>query len=145
MTGRREKETGMNILRKGRRGLRRLPGLVAVMIVAGIILTPAIGEAAAFLTKAKADRRYLQNTTTARTSQFTAPSTIVSLTATCPPGTQAIGGGGESPTILTSTSNAGMILLENKPVGGPRPTGWFIEALNFSQAQEITAVAVCSK
>lgn len=135
----------MDILRKGRRGLRRLPALVAVMIVAGIVLTPAIGGAAAFLTKTKADKRYLQNTSTVRTTQFVPAGTVATLTATCPPGLQAIGGGGESPTILTSTSNAGMLLLENKPVGGPRPTAWYIEAYNLTQAQEVTAVAVCSK
>jgi hypothetical protein len=146
MIGRRKKEIRMNIFQKGRRGLRRLPALVAIMIVAGIVLTPAIGGAAAFLTKAKADRRYLQNTSTVRSSAVTAPTTSATLTATCPPGLQAIGGGAESPAFLTSTSNQGMLILENKPIGAARPSAWYVEAFNIGSTPiEISAVAVCSK
>jgi hypothetical protein len=142
----REKETRMKTLRNARRWTRRLPAVVASLIVAGIILTPAIGGAAAFLTKQKGDKRYLGNTSTVRTSAQVPASSGVTLTATCPPGKQAIGGGAESPVFLTSSSQTGMLILENKPVGVGRPNAWVVEAFNITSGGpiEITAVAVCA-
>jgi hypothetical protein len=141
------KEKRMNILQKVRRGSRRLPGLVAIMLVAGIILTPAIGEAAAFLTRAKADKRYLQNTSTVRVTTIVPPSSFTTQTATCPSGFQAIGGGAESPVFASQADPRGFVMLESKPVGGPRPTGWYVEAANLfgTDPLELSVVAVCSK
>lgn len=136
---------------KGRRAWRVLPGVIALTILAGALLAPTVSTAAAFLTKKKGDKRYLQNTTVVKNTTSAAasgdPGYIVTVTATCPPGYQAVGGGVESPGFLTSTNPQGMVLIENKPMPtGPKPTSWEVEAANIGPApMPITAVAVCSK
>ncbi len=124
---------------------RAVGGVVAAVLVAAAFLTPAVSEAAAFLTRTKGDKRYLGNTSVVKTTATVGGFSGVSLTATCPSGQQAVGGGAESPAFRTSSSG-GMDVTENKPLlSGTRSVGWVIEAVNVSPAPiEISAVAVCS-
>jgi hypothetical protein len=123
----------------------RITRAIAAMIVAGAILTPAVSGAAAFLTKKKADRRYLGNTTVVKSTATVGPFGRVTLTVMCPPGQQAVGGGAESPAFRTSSSG-GMDMTENAPVqSGSRSVGWTIEAATVGgMPVDITAVAICS-
>ena len=134
---------------KGRRVWRVLPGVIALTILAGALLAPTVSGAAAFLTKKKGDKRYLQNTTTVKTTTTVPPSGIVLISATCPPGYQAVGGGAESPAFFSAGSpNDGMVILENKPMPtGPKPNSWELEVLNIGSTNPlaISAVAVCSR
>jgi hypothetical protein len=124
---------------------RSVPGIVATLVVAGALLAPAVSEAAAFLTKKKADRRYLGNTTVVKSTATVGQFGSVILTAMCPPGKQAVGGGAESPAFRTSSSG-GMDMTENAPVqSGSRSVGWTIEAATVgSMPVDITVVAICS-
>ena len=136
-------------MKRTRRIVRSLPGLIAALIVAGAVLTPAVSGAAAFLTKAKGDKRYLQNTTVAKSTTTVPPSTIVKITATCPAGYQAIGGGAESAAFASQATPFGFVIAESKPIPtGPRPTSWELEVAHSFPAGvplDVTAVAVCSK
>lgn len=132
----------------GRRLWRVLPGVIALTILAGALLAPTVSGAAAFLTKKKGDKRYLQNTTTVKTTTTVPSGDIVVISATCPPGYQAVGGGAESPAFLSAaTPGQGMVILENKPMPtGPKPTTWELEVYNIgSDPLAISAVAVCSR
>ena len=133
---------------KGRRGWRSVPALVATIIVAGAVLTPTVSGAVAFITKARAEKRYLNNTSVVKSTTTVPSGDIVRVTATCAPGLQAIGGGAESPAFHPGTTpGEAMVIVENKPTPtGPRPNAWEVEAANLgSNPLAISAVAVCSK
>jgi hypothetical protein len=128
-------------------GRRSVPGMMVAILVAGAILTPAVSGAAAFLTKARGDKRYLGNTSVVKSTATVPPDTGVALTASCPLGKQAVGGGAESPAFRSAGStNSGMVITENKPIqSGTRSVGWTIEGTNLGSAPlNISAVAVCS-
>lgn len=132
---------------KARRGWRSVPALIATIIVAGAVLTPTVSGAVAFITKARAEKRYLNNTTVVRSTTTVPSGEIVRITATCAPGFQAIGGGAESPAFFPTTTNDAMVIAENKPTPtGPKPNAWEVEAANLgANPLQISAVAVCSK
>lgn len=127
-------------------GRRSIPRAMLATVVAAAILTPAVSGAAAFLTKKKADKRYLGNTSVAKSTATVPPGTGTALTATCPSGQQAVGGGAESPGYYAGGPiGQVMVIMESKPEqNGTRSTGWTIEAINLGTAPlEISAVAVC--
>jgi hypothetical protein len=124
-------------------GWRSLPLLVAGMIAGAFVLSPAVGEAAQFLTKKKADRRYLGNTVVSTVTQAIPNNEGGSVTVTCPPGRQATGGGMDTP--LTPSPGSFLFLDESKPVlNGVRTSGWNVEVGNpTSSPVNVTAYAVC--
>jgi len=137
----------MENLVKVHRFTGRRVALVAVAIVAGAaLITPTVGNAAAFLTKQKANKLYLGNTTIVSNTATLAPQTGQAITVLCPPGFQAVDGGFTGDA--SGTSLAGTLPLESYPVlAGARPVGWTVEALNndSSASHQGTVQAVCSK
>jgi hypothetical protein len=139
----------MERFRKG----HRLTGRSVALMVAGAILgaallTPAVSTAAAFLTKKKADRRYLGNTTVVSVPSTTSTTGATPVTVRCPSGQQATGGGADSPIFFTGGgSNDAVIVIESRPdpVSG-RATGWYVEVSSNSgsDAFAFTAYAVCA-
>ena len=128
--------------------LRTVALAVATLIAGAAILTPAVGEAAAFLTKAKAKKLFLENTRIA-TAQGTVPSGGgVAIQANCPPGLQATNGGVDSPVMSTTGSTGDTLLTdESRPVmSGARSIGWYVEVANpTANPVTATAYAVSSK
>jgi len=130
-----------------RRGsIKKLAGiLVAMLGLSTLAITPT--TAAQFLTKQKADKRYLGNTSEVTNSAVVGPFEGASITAVCPPGRQAVGGGADSPAAVTTIPvTQGMFLAESKPVmAGGRSVGWNAEVINLSMSDPstITVHAVC--
>ena len=129
---------------------RSLPLILVGLIAGAFLLSPAVGQAAAFLTKKRGDRRFLGNTVVV-TAQATVPSTGggsatgASINVPCPSGRQATGGGLDSP--ITTTSSEFVLIQESKAIlSGARSVGWNVEVLNFSStsAVTVTAYAVCA-
>ena len=124
---------------------RAIP-LVLVGLVAGaFLLSPVVGHAANFLTKKKADRRYLNNNTVLTVPAIVSNGDGAVVTVTCPPGQQATGGGVDSP-LFGDDAGSSILIQESKPVvTGTRTSGWNVEVLNNTMAPtSITAYAVCS-
>lgn len=146
MTGVDGKGVSMRLLNERRRLLRRaVPLLLAGIIGGAAVLTPAMGSAAAFLTKAKGDKRYLQNTSVATANVTAPPNTPTTATVNCPPGLQALSGGADSPFFLGTSTSDGIILTESKPVlAGSRAVGWTVEFINGISNTPATVHAVCS-
>jgi hypothetical protein len=123
---------------------RRSIALIVAGIVAGAaVLTPAVSGAAAFLTKKKADKRYLGNTTVATASGTTGPSggAATTLTVACPAGQQATNGGMDSPVLFGGS--AVVLTLESRPnPASGKPTGWYVEVA-ASAPLPFTVYAVC--
>jgi hypothetical protein len=131
---------------------RRLTGRSVALMVAGAILgasllTPAVSTAAAFLTKKKADRRYLGNTTVVSAPGTTSTAGATPLTVPCPSGLQATGGGADSPVFFTGSSDA-VVLLDSRPdPASGRATGWYVEVAEGAGSPGVvpfTAYAVCA-
>lgn len=138
----------MNLLHERRRLSRRsVPLLLAGIIGGAAVLSPVMGSAAAFLTKKKADRRYLGNsavvTTTINHPGAPNPGTG---TVSCPPGRQALSGGADSPLFLGDTGGSqGMLITETSPVvSGARANGWRVEFITGSDPTSVTIHAVCA-
>ena len=130
---------------------RRLTWRAVATLVAGIIggaavLTPAVGGAAAVLTKKKADKQYLQNSTIV-TSTITQPAdTYGSASVSCPFGRQALSGGADSPFFAGDMPPAALVLHESRPItSGSRATGWTIEFRVVNGDSPVTVYAVCAK
>jgi hypothetical protein len=127
--------------------LRKVAGLTVALLALGtLVVTPT--TAAQSLTKKKGDKRFLGNTTVVTSTTTVPAATGASLTAQCPPGMQATGGGGDSPLFLTSASPGQfMFTLESKAVfSGGRAVAWNVETFNQSpNPVPITAHAVCAK
>jgi hypothetical protein len=124
---------------------RAIPLVLVGLIAGAFLLSPAVGQAAAFLTKKRADRRYLGNNTVLTSTATAAPDEGTSLTVPCPPGQQATGGGVDSPLFGNSSMDA-LLIQESKPVvTGTRTSGWNVEVYNATSGPvSITAYAVCS-
>jgi hypothetical protein len=130
-------------------GVRRsLPAIVAGILLGAAILTPMFSSAAAFLTKKKADRRYLGNTSIVTSTSTVPPGSAGSLSVSCPPGLQATSGGVDSPTSIPPVFSMDFVILaETRPiVTGPRATGWSVEVFTGSGGgpYTVTVHAVCS-
>ncbi|MGH2655077.1 MAG: hypothetical protein ACRDHV_12125 [Actinomycetota bacterium] len=123
---------------------------VAVAVIAAVagavLIAPTVSQAAAFLTKQKANKLYLGNTTVVSSSTTLAPDQGATVTVLCPPGFQAIDGGGLGGSYDTATGEA-VLQLESYPVAaGSRPVGWTVEYANTtSNPVQVDAQAVCSK
>jgi hypothetical protein len=106
------------------------------------VLSPAVGEAAAFLTKKKADKRFLGNTLVATTSVPAPENEGTTLTVPCPGGRQASGGGVDSPV---GSETEFIYLNESKPtMNGARTSGWNVEIVTSGGAPTTATVyAVC--
>jgi hypothetical protein len=136
----------MNLLNQRRRLSRSVPLLLAGIIGGAAVLTPVVGSAAAFLTKKKADRRYLGNSAVVTTTvNVPGGATSGSGTVSCPPGRQALSGGADSPFFLGDNPSQGMILTESRPVvTGARATGWYAEFVTGSDPTTVIVHAVCA-
>jgi hypothetical protein len=148
MEGPMRKENRMEIQSK-RAGaspfVRVVLGLTTAAVAVGALaITPA--GAAKFLTKKKAEKRYLGNTTVATNTVTVPDQDGATITVPCPTGLQAVGGGASSPAFNESPSIDGMLLLERKPqIAGGRSVAWVTEVVNVSGGPlPITAFAVCS-
>ncbi|MGH2766181.1 MAG: hypothetical protein ACRDKA_09750 [Actinomycetota bacterium] len=121
------------------------------ILVGAAIITPSVSGAAAFLTKQKANKLFLGNTTILTQTQNVPDNQGRQITVLCAPGQQATGGGANSPALVTdlATQTQIMILLESAPVNaGGRSVGWQIEAVVGSPdtgSLDVTAYAICSK
>jgi hypothetical protein len=130
-----------------RRVTRSVPISILAILVGAVMLTPAVSGAAAFLTKQKARKLFLENTNVIAQSTPVPDGTGAQFTLNCPSGMQAVGGGTDSPAPpLTMGSTALLLINESKPVqSGARSIGWYLEVTNLGDAQTVTAYAVCSK
>jgi hypothetical protein len=139
---------GMDLVSPRRRLTERsLPAILAGLIVGAAMLTPAVSGAAAFLTKKKADKRYLGNTTIVTSTSNIPAESAAALTVTCPAGRQATDGGADSPFFVASPlSMEGVVLTESKPVmTGARATGWYVELFTGTgTTYSATVYAVCA-
>jgi methylthioribose-1-phosphate isomerase len=129
--------------------LRTVAIAVAGLIAGAAVLTPAVSGAAAFLTKQKARKLFLENTTVSSAPTTVQPSEGAAIQVLCPAGQQATNGGADSPIDSTSSGTLGdnMILDESKPIqSGARSIGWYVEVANLtSNPITASAYAVCSK
>jgi hypothetical protein len=101
-----------------------------------------VGSAAAFLTKAKADKRYLQNSSIVTQTQTVAASTGAILSVNCPPGRQATNGGVDAAGDLMT--GGGVLTSESRPIVAGRSVGWYAEVLAGSTPTTATVYAVCA-
>jgi hypothetical protein len=124
---------------------RSLPLILVGLIAGAFLLSPAVGQAAAFLTKQRGDRRFLGNTVvvTAQAGPV-ATGDGESINVMCPGTRQATGGGLDSPHASTNSSAA--LIQESKAIQvGTRSRGWNVEIYNLSgPPTTFTAYAVCS-
>jgi hypothetical protein len=131
--------------------LKSVPLSIAAILLGAVILTPMVGNAAAFLTKQKANKLFLGNTTQLTQTQTVPNGEGRQITVLCPPGQQATGGGASSPAMFTDSgsSTALMLMLESAPVNSAgRSVGWTVEVLaqtSGGPTLDITGLAVCSK
>ena len=135
----------------GRRITRSVPLSIVAILVSAAIITPSVSGAAAFLTKQKANKLFLGNTTILSQVQSVPDQQGRQFTMLCPPGQQATGGGASSPALVTdiTTSTSIMILLESAPVNaGGRSVGWQVEVVVGTGGTgnlDVTGYAICSK
>jgi hypothetical protein len=119
---------------------------VALLAMGALAVTPA--TAGKFLTKKRGDKRFLGNTTEVTTTQSVAPQTGAVVTALCPAGQQATGGGASTPYQYPgSPSSEAIVTTESKPVvSGSQSVGWTSEVINASDTTtiQVTAEAVCA-
>jgi hypothetical protein len=95
------------------------------------------------VTKKKADRKFLQNTTVAQQTFTVGGGSVSQLSVNCPAGFQAVGGGIDSPSLYPSGI---VIATEQRPIqAGPRSVGWYVEAAGSGPGTTVTVYAVCSK
>jgi hypothetical protein len=134
----------MDISSSSRRVTRRtIPLLLAGIIGGAALLTPAVGSAAAFLTKAKGDKRYLNNSSIVATTQAFGADQGGTMSVNCPAGRQALSGGADSPGNLVNGD--GILLMETRPIsGGTRSIGWYVEFFTGSSGATVTIHAVCA-
>ena len=123
--------------------------LLVGVLIGALAISPGVGFAAKALTKQKAQKRYLGNTTIASAPGIAPANDASSATVDCPGDQQAVGGGADGPGVFNGTTVTKLpIMLESKPVGGPRATGWYVEVLgaasDSSTTVEYTVYAVCS-
>ena len=124
---------------------RSLPLILVGLIAGAFLLSPAVGQAAAFLTKKRGDRRFLGNTVVVTAQATVATMNGASINVPCPSGRQATGGGLDSP--ITTTNSEFVLIQESKAIlSGARSVGWNVEVLNVSStsAVTVTAYAVCA-
>lgn len=129
--------------------------LIALGVVIGLMLS-GTAFAASYLTKAKANKLYLNNTKTyVQTNFLVSPSTSQTASVNCPVGWQALGGGMQPNSIST---NALLLRYSGPLVDGdnlvaatdganPGSTGWTVRVANTDGVSSYTyAVGViCSK
>ncbi|MGH2655071.1 MAG: hypothetical protein ACRDHV_12095, partial [Actinomycetota bacterium] len=133
----------------GRRVTRSLPLSIVAILVGAAIITPSVSGAAAFLTKQKANKLFLGNTTILSQVQSVPDQQGRQFSILCPPGQQATGGGANSPATFGPGATTVMILLESAPINaGGRSVGWQVEAVVGTGGTgnlDVTAYAICSK
>jgi hypothetical protein len=129
--------------------LRSVAVAVAGLIAGAAVLTPALGEAAALFTPAKAKKAFLQNTTVSSVPTTVPDGEGAAIQVLCPGGMQATNGGADSPIDSTASGGIGdnLLLDESKPIqNGARSIGWYVEVANTTtNPATVTAYAVCSK
>lgn len=134
----------MNLLNRRRRlTWRSVPVLLAGIIGGAAVLTPAMGSAAAFLTKAKADKRYLGNSAIVTQTTSVPASSGGTLSVNCPSGQQALSGGVDAPGNLVTGSD-GVLTMESRPIVAGRAVGWYAEVFTGSNPAQVTIYVVCA-
>lgn len=130
-----------------RRALRAAPRWMAIALLGAAILTPAVGGAATFLTKQKANKLFLGNTREVTQTVAIPNGETRVISVLCPSGFQATGGGADSPALVTTIGGDLMLILDSAPMGAGRSIGWQVEVLAQSAGPtlDVTASAVCSK
>jgi hypothetical protein len=131
------------------RGSKSMRWRAVSILVLGLLLGSVgsgVGVAAQKgLTKKKADKKFLQNTTVVQQTGAAGGTQAVPMSVNCPPGFQAVGGGADSPAVYTGGSDAA-IMFESRPVqSGARSVGWYVEVIGVGTGQNVTVYAVCSK
>lgn len=132
------------------RGSKSMRRRAVAILVLSLMLGSAgsgIGTAAVGVTKKKADRKFLQNTTIAQQAFTVPPSASTATTAqvNCPAGWQATGGGVDSPAQYSGGSDV-LLTFESRPImSGARAVGWYVEVLAAGTGMNGTVYAVCSK
>jgi hypothetical protein len=136
-----------NLLTIHRFTWRRAAVGVIGLVAGAALITPAVGHAAAALTKQKANKLYLGNTTIVSNTATLAPDTGQVISVLCPPGLQAVDGGFTGTTDTSGGFVEGYLPLESYPItAGARSVGWTSEAFNTgSSSTPATVQAVCSK
>jgi hypothetical protein len=131
------------------RGTQRRPARwrsVAVITLGLMVGSVGTGVGTAALkgvTRKKADRKFLQNTTIVQQSFTVGGSQVSQLSVPCPAGSQADGGGIDSPA---SYPTGVVIATEQRPIqAGARSVGWYVEAAGSGAGTSVTVYAVCSK
>ena len=124
---------------------RSLPLILVGLIAGAFVLSPAVGQAAAFLTKKKADKRYLGNNIVVTAQKLVPSNEGGTIDVLCPPGRQATGGGVDTPAQADPSAGS-MVIDESKPIlSGTRSIGWNVEVVNGTPALlQFTAYAVCA-
>jgi hypothetical protein len=119
----------------------------AALLLGAWLLAPALGQAVTFLTKQKAQKLYLGNTTIATATMTVPDSRGAVIQVLCPPGRQASHGGASSAALATTDSFQGMTLFDSYPLtSGGRSVGWVTEVFNRTDSGpplDITAYAIC--
>jgi hypothetical protein len=138
----------MNDLTTAPRLTHRNVALAVVAVVLGAwLVAPGLGQAITFLTKQKAQKLYLGNTTVATATASVPDSSGAEIKVLCPPGRQATDGGASSVALATTSSYEGMQLFDSYPLtSGSRSVGWVAEVFNRTDSGptlEITAYAIC--
>lgn len=129
--------------------------LIALGVVIGLMLT-GTAFAASYLTQAKANRLYLNNTKTfVQTDISISPGLSQTASINCPSGWQALGGGMQP----NSTSTNQLMLRYSGPLvdgdnlvaasdgKNPRSTGWTVRVANLDGVSTNTFAigVICSK
>ncbi|HEX2025418.1 MAG TPA: hypothetical protein VHH92_03380, partial [Actinomycetota bacterium] len=109
------------------RGTQRRPArwrsvaVITLGLMVGSVGT-GIGIAAIGVTKKRADRKFLQNTTVVQQSFTVAGGTATAGQVSCPAGRQATGGGVDSPLVYNGSET--LITFESRPImAGARSVG----------------------
>jgi len=129
--------------------------LIALGVVIGLMLT-GTAFAASYLTQAKANRLYLNNTKTfVQTGLTVLPSTSVTSSINCPSGWQALGGGMQPNSVSTNSLmlrySGPLVDGDNLVAAGdgknPRSTGWTVRVANLDGVSSYTYAigVICSK
>jgi len=129
--------------------------LIALGVIIGLMLT-GTAFAASYLTQAKANRLYLNNTKTfVQTGILVSSSASQTSSINCPAGWQALGGGMQP----NSTSTNSLVLRYSGPLvdgdnlvaaadgRNPRSTGWTVRVANLDGVSSYTYAigVICSK
>jgi hypothetical protein len=125
----------------------RMVSILVLGLLLGSVGSGVVVAAQKGLTKKKADKKLLQNTTIVQQTGTVGMPNASPVSVNCPAGSQAVGGGADSPAFVGG--GGGMdarIMFESRPIqSGARSVGWYVEAVGAGAGTQVTVYAVCSK